>query len=131
MLSCDTCKLKLSNDMVFKPCGHRMHKKCDSDDGQCTSCDTEAQQNKIAFYGFLVLAGLLIGMMLCYTSFKPNGVHQLVRDLESKLIKIEKMADTSSIFRLTAIKSLERINILIDQEMVDLTRRMKTLAIFG
>ena len=126
MTSCDTCFEYLDGAGVLKqPCGHRIHKKCESEDGKCSGCKLETVRYNQLFYVVLAVAGLLIGFFVGIFAHRPDIVYQSVRDVEHSLLKMEQFADRSISARVAVAGSLNRIKRAVDMEMTDLLRGNK------
>ena len=123
-MSCDTCLSDLNGDGVLKqPCGHRIHKKCESEDGQCSSCKVEAARDNHIFQLLLLMAGLAVGLMTgFFINYKPDSIYQSIREVQHNLIKMEKFADQSMLTRLAVDVSLKRIKAAVEMEMMVLVR---------
>ena len=117
---CDSCFFELNDDCVLKnPCNHRIHKKCETEDGGCKVCKNENLMKSVLDYAWVaiigVFLGLLVGFMLWNSS---NGVHTTVRELSVSLTKMGQWADRSIIARAIVEKSLGRIKACIEKEML-------------
>ena len=119
---CDCCLLELKDDCVLKnPCNHRIHKKCETEDGGCNRCKKEKQMKAFTDYAWVAVFGVLLGVCVgCLLWGGSSGVHTTVRELQASLTKMGQWVDRSITTRAAVEKSLGRIKACVEKEMLHL-----------
>ena len=126
MPTCDVCykDMKGATDCVLKKtCNHSMHAHCDTGE-KCPACTFNEKWETYAFYGVLLLIGIILGVCLtataAYRTLSNNTqdqIHTMVKELEVNLLTLERLAHSSVSSQLVVYNSLKHIKALVKKEL--------------